>query len=276
MSFAIPRPSTRRRVREANDCHEPGGKSTGGQFCAKRGTVTFQAHGVGTYTVHGPDGTEIGRLDVAEDGRGDHVSNVRIDKAWRQQGIASKLYDYVERDRGRPLKPSPTHQSPEAQALWASRAAAVWKSAGEQAAAEGRIHDAKPAAFKEALARNSRADTLSMYDEATLATFQLRMLDGGDAGYAIKPDGEFVNLFNSGGAATRGAGPWLVIDAIEHGARHGDHFDGYLTAFYQRLGWTETRREANWTPGGPDVVFMRFTGDPKKAREQYRQNGRVV
>lgn len=150
---------------------------------------------------------------------------------------------------------------------------AAYKSPGEQDAAEGRIYRAKPDEFKAALARNSRADTLSDYDTSTLQSFRLYLLKGGQAGYALKPDGEFVNLFNSGGAATKGAGPWLVLHAIEKGATHGDHFDGFLTGFYKKLGWAVTKREANWTPGGPDVIFMEWKGDRSTARDRYRRHG---
>lgn len=154
--------------------------------------------------------------------------------------------------------------------------AGTYASQGARDAAEGRIAKADPAAFRDALKRNTRADTLSDYPVEELSRFQLYLLKGGQAGYAIKPDGEFVNLFNSGGAATKGAGPWLVIHAIERGATHGDHFDGFLTGFYRNLGWKETKREKNWTPGGPDVVFMEWKGDRKTARARYRQHGTLV
>ncbi len=154
------------------------------------------------------------------------------------------------------------------------RGGGTYKSAGERDAAEGRVSRAKPEEFKAALAKNTRADTLSDYDAETLSTFRLYLLKGGQAGYALKPDGEFVNLFNSGGDATKGAGPWLVLHAIEQGATHGDHFDGFLTGFYKKLGWKETKREANWTPGGPDVVFMEWKGgDRHTARARYRRDG---
>lgn len=152
----------------------------------------------------------------------------------------------------------------------------AYKSPGERDAAEGRVQRATPAAFKKALLQNSRAETLTDYSTEELQGMKLFMLKGGKAGYAIKNGSELVNLFNNGGEATKGAGPWLVIHAIENGARHGDHFDGFLTGFYQKLGFTQVRREANWTPGGPDVVYMRFTGgDPRTVRERYRRDGRV-
>lgn len=177
-------------------------------------------------------------------------------------------------EHGDPDRPGPyPHGRGKAEA---KAAAPLYKSVGEQAAAEGRVKKADPAAFKAALQQNTRADTLTDYSLEDLRGMELYMLEGGKAGYAIKPGGELVNLFNNGGDDTRGAGAWLVIDAIERGARHGDHFDGWLTKFYRNLGFTQVRREANWTPGGPDVVYMRWDGgDPKTARARYRQHGRL-
>lgn len=77
----------------------------------------------------------------------------------------------------------------------------------------------------------------------------------GDAGFGIVPDsGGLVALFNN--STTRGLGRELVKAAIGSGAIHLDCFDGFLVGYYQSLGFVETHREPNWTPGGPDVVFM--------------------
>jgi len=72
------------------------------------------------------------------------------------------------------------------------------------------------------------------------------------SGYAIRADGELVGVFS----AVRGRGDDLVRDAIRNGATRLDCFDGYLPALYERHGFVETDREPNWTPGGPDVVYM--------------------
>lgn len=56
----------------------------------------------------------------------------------------------------------------------------------------------------------------------------------------------------------RGRGDLLVTEAIRAGGRHLECYDGYLTDLYGRHGFVETAREANWTPGKPDVVWMRW------------------
>jgi len=72
------------------------------------------------------------------------------------------------------------------------------------------------------------------------------------SGYAVRPDGELVLVFS----LERGRGTFIVEGAIADGATYLDCFDGYLPGLYARHGFVETRREASWTPGQPDVVFM--------------------
>jgi hypothetical protein len=74
----------------------------------------------------------------------------------------------------------------------------------------------------------------------------------GQSGYAVRPSGELVNVFS----LVKGRGARLVRHALMTGAVYLDCFDGYLTSFYGRHGFREVGRVANWTPGGPDVVYM--------------------
>ena len=73
-------------------------------------------------------------------------------------------------------------------------------------------------------------------------------------GYAIRANGDLVYVFS----CKRGNGDRIVRSAIANGAETLDCFDGYLPRLYGRHGFVETRRERNWTEGGPDVVFMQF------------------
>lgn len=72
----------------------------------------------------------------------------------------------------------------------------------------------------------------------------------GLSGYVLAGD-ELIGVFSA-----ERAGSALVADALARGARRLDCFDGFLVGFYERAGFSVTRREANWTPGGPDVVYM--------------------
>lgn len=75
------------------------------------------------------------------------------------------------------------------------------------------------------------------------------------SGYVVRDTGELVGLFS----LARGRGNALVAEAVADGANHLDCFDGYLPTLYAQHGFTEARREENWTPGGPDVVYMWLT-----------------
>lgn len=75
------------------------------------------------------------------------------------------------------------------------------------------------------------------------------------SGFVVRANGELVYLFSV--APEGGRGDDLVRTAGEiHGASHLDCFDGPLVRLYSRNGWVENRREANWTEGEPDVVYM--------------------
>lgn len=67
-------------------------------------------------------GTEkIGYAKLSSDGRS--VMDVYITPLWQRQGIASALYDFIERDRAITLRPSPMSQSVAGKAFWTSRLA---------------------------------------------------------------------------------------------------------------------------------------------------------
>lgn len=83
----------------------------------------------------------------------------------------------------------------------------------------------------------------------------------GRSGFGID-DGELIGLFS----AAAGRGRQLVNAAVDLGARRLDCFDGYLPELYAWHGFVETRRESNWSPGGPDVVYMSYSGSVRENR----------
>lgn len=72
------------------------------------------------------------------------------------------------------------------------------------------------------------------------------------SGFAIR-HGELLGVFS----IVKGRGDELVKSAIENGTEILDCFDGYLPTFYARHGFKEYKREKNWNPGQPEVVYMR-------------------
>lgn len=77
------------------------------------------------------------------------------------------------------------------------------------------------------------------------------------SGFAIRADGELVFVFS----LERGRGDHLIRAAVDRGAMRLDCFDGHLTELYARHGFVERRRDSNWTPGEPDVVYMAHLGN---------------
>lgn len=64
-----------------------------------------------------------------------------------------------------------------------------------------------------------------------------------------------MNLDQSLISAPQVRGGLAVVSGIENGATHLNCYEP-LSAYYRRFGFDEVRREANWTAGGDDVVFM--------------------
>ena len=87
----------------------------------------------------------------------------------------------------------------------------------------------------------------------------------GKSGYALLPDGSIISVFSH---PNSGEGPSILRDAIRHGGRKLDCFDGFLSReFYPRFGFKEVGRlkwDDKYKPEGwntkrddhPDVVLM--------------------
>ncbi len=112
---------------------------------------------------------------------------------------------------------------------------------------------------------SKRPQFLTPYTAEEMKDFRLFKVKGLDAGYAIKPDGDLVNVFNNSGISDLGKA--VVRDAIRNGATKLDAYQGFLTdKYYPQFGFKEARREPwnsllkpeGWLEedGAPDVVFM--------------------
>jgi GNAT superfamily N-acetyltransferase len=128
------------------------------------------------------------------------------------------------------------------------------------------LHDVGPEEFSAAIAPSFRghgAENLTQHPvEHYRKAKKLVISSDGHSGYAIFDDGEFGNLFSR----VKGRGDALVSHAsANHPGAHLNVLDSpHLVGLYSRHGAVETHREPNWTPGGPDVVHMKF-GNLQKA-----------
>lgn len=93
------------------------------------------------------------------------------------------------------------------------------------------------------------SDMLSDYEISDYENFTVYLNEAQNAGFAIKPDGDLINLFNNSGIS--GYGKILVNKAIELGAKKLDCFEGFLPDYYRKFGFITYKREKNWS-GNPD------------------------
>jgi len=91
-------------------------------------------------------------------------------------------------------------------------------------------------------------------NQATNQHDRFMLADDGTAGFIVKNGGELIAVFST----VKGQGRELIQIAKQCGAEYLDCFDGFLTEFYAKNGFVEVKREPNWTPGGPDVVYMKL------------------
>jgi len=118
--------------------------------------------------------------------------------------------------------------------------------------------------------KSSRPEFLYPYTAEELSGMRLYKVRGKDAAYALKPDGDLVNVVNASGVP--GLGKEIVLDAINKGASKLDCFDGFLSdKYYPQFGFKKVRADKwddrfaprNWDYKKykrPDVVYMQLEG----------------
>jgi hypothetical protein len=98
--------------------------------------------------------------------------------------------------------------------------------------------------FYESLYSGQRAGFLSYYSEEELAKMHLYIIEGINAGFALKGGNDIVSVHNN--SNTRGLGKYLINVAKEKGGTMLDHFDGYLSGLYRGLGFTDVYEVYQW------------------------------
>ena len=121
--------------------------------------------------------------------------------------------------------------------------------------------------FIKSLLKSKHLGFLTLYSmKEYIDDFTTYKVRGYDIGYAIKSDGDIVSVFNN--SNVRNISNELIQSAIRHGGRKLDHFDGFLSGLYDKLGFKEYHRDKwnneykpqNWSDkeGTPDVVYRRL------------------
>lgn len=141
----------------------------------------------------------------------------------------------------------------------------VGKEESQAAKAALKLRQVEPEHFKNSIAKASDLNPnikkmTTDYTPEELQKMKLLLTEDDLSGYAVKPDGELTNLFSG----AKGRGSQLVDHSIEQGATKLDHFDTpVLNNLYDSKGFSEYKREPNWTEGEPDVVFRRLFAKKK-------------
>lgn len=119
--------------------------------------------------------------------------------------------------------------------------------------------------FLASLTSGNRSEMLTPYSVGELAKMHLFKIQGYNAGFAIKQDGDIIAVHNNSGVA--GIGGELIKAAIKNGGVKLDHFDGFLTGFYNRFGFKMVSKEAwndDYAPQGWKYTPIDFF-DPQQS-----------
>jgi hypothetical protein len=115
--------------------------------------------------------------------------------------------------------------------------------------------------FYDSLFAGERSGFLSPYSIDELSLMDLYLLDGHNAGFAIKDGDDIVSVHNN--SDLRGLGHEFMRKAKEVGGHRLDHFDGFLSGLYRKYGftniyeiyqWDEQYRPAKWNYDSIDIT----------------------
>jgi len=125
---------------------------------------------------------------------------------------------------------------------------------------------------------NKFAASVYIYPAEELRKMRIFMTDDNEAGFALKPDGDIVSVFNTR-AGPKGWALQALVLATQLGGRKLDCFDTVLPKLYAQAGfrvaaripWSEAQKPDAWNKetfgkfngGEPDVAFMVY--DPEQA-----------
>lgn len=136
--------------------------------------------------------------------------------------------------------------------------------------------DNNPYHFYKSLGQSKHQGMLTNYSLEDLNKMHTFKLEGYNIGFALKQFedkgfSEIVALHNNE-PSIKGIGELLVKSAVSNGGKYLDHFDGFLTGLYSKLGFEEYKRDKyneNYISnkedfekkyGKPDVIYRKYKG----------------
>lgn len=103
-----------------------------------------------------------------------------------------------------------------------------------------------PKSFKGSMDKSKHKEMLTSYSTGELSQMKLYKLNGYNIGFALKKKNggfkEIVAVHNNE-PDVKNVGKELMKAAIKAGGCYLDHFDGYLSSFYDSLGFEEIDRD---------------------------------
>ncbi len=99
--------------------------------------------------------------------------------------------------------------------------------------------------FYDSLYSGKRAGFLSPYSVEQLSHMDLYLIEGHNAGFAIKDGDDIVSVHNN--SALTGLGGEFMRKAKEVGGARLDHFDGFLSGLYRKHGFTDVYEIYQWS-----------------------------
>jgi len=98
--------------------------------------------------------------------------------------------------------------------------------------------------FAKSLYAGKRSGFLSYYSNEELAKMDLYLIEGENAGFAIKDGDDIVSVHNN--SSLKGLGKVFIDKAISVGGSKLDHFDGFLSGLYRKFGFTDVYEVYQW------------------------------
>jgi len=149
-------------------------------------------------------------------------------------------------------------------------------SGGASGSTHVKYHEVAPREFHSAIAaakaNNSHGAFVDLHDLDDYNGDKLLMSPNGGAGVAVTPDGNIISVFKDPASKEKGAMHSILMNALEHGGKKLDCFDGALPTMYAKYGMTPVAKckfSREYAPEGwnferdgePDVIFMVHNGD---------------
>ncbi len=103
-----------------------------------------------------------------------------------------------------------------------------------------------PKSFKDSMDISKHKEMLTLYSTGELSQMKLYKLNGYNIGFALKKkNGDYKEIVavHNNESDVKNVGNELMKSAIKNGGCYLDHFDGYLSSFYDSLGFEEIDRD---------------------------------